>query len=65
MLLRLSAVRPPRVHGGVGANWCSWLDGIGRCQFSTMREGELLGLRWQDVDLTLGVAAVQQTYYKL
>lgn len=30
-----------------------------------MREGELLGLRWQDVDLTLGVAAVQQTYYKL
>jgi integrase len=30
-----------------------------------MREGELLGLRWQDVDLTLGVASVRQTFYRL
>jgi integrase len=30
-----------------------------------MREGELLGLRWRDVDLTLGVASVQQTLYRL
>lgn len=30
-----------------------------------MREGELLGLRWKDVDLTLGVASIQQTFYRL
>jgi integrase len=30
-----------------------------------MRQGELLGLRWQDVDLALGVASVQQTLYRL
>jgi integrase len=30
-----------------------------------MRQGELLGLRWKDVDLTLGVARVQQTFYRL
>jgi integrase len=30
-----------------------------------MRQGELLGLRWQDVDLVAGVASVQQTLYRL
>jgi integrase len=30
-----------------------------------MRQGELLGLRWQDVDFTLGVANLQQTFYRL
>jgi integrase len=30
-----------------------------------MRQGELLGLRWRDVDLTLGVARIQQTFYRL
>lgn len=30
-----------------------------------MRQGELLGLRWRDVDLSLGVASVQQTFYRL
>ncbi len=30
-----------------------------------MRQGELLGLRWQDVDLTLGRATVKQTLYRL
>lgn len=30
-----------------------------------MREGELLGLRWKDVDLTLWVASIQQTFYRL
>ena len=30
-----------------------------------MRQGELLGLRWQDVDLTLGIASVRQTFYPL
>lgn len=30
-----------------------------------MRQGELLGLRWRDVDFTLGVASVQQTFYRL
>lgn len=30
-----------------------------------MRQGELLGLRWRDVDLALGVASVQQTFYRL
>ena len=30
-----------------------------------MRQGELLGLRWRDLDLTLGVASVQQTFYRL
>jgi len=29
-----------------------------------MRQGELLGLRWQDVDLAAGVATVQQTLHK-
>lgn len=29
------------------------------------RQGELLGLRWQDVDLTYGVASIQQTFYRL
>jgi integrase len=30
-----------------------------------MRQGELLGLRWRDADLALGVASVQQTFYRL
>lgn len=30
-----------------------------------MRQGELLGLRWQDLDLIAGVASVQQTLYRL
>lgn len=30
-----------------------------------MRLGELLGLRWKDLDLTLGVISVQQTLYRL
>lgn len=30
-----------------------------------MRQGELLGLRWKDVDLTLGVAHVVQKFYRL
>jgi integrase len=30
-----------------------------------MRQGELLGLRWKDVDLLAGVASIQQTLYRL
>lgn len=30
-----------------------------------MRQGELMGLRWRDVDLTLGVASIQQTLYRI
>ena len=30
-----------------------------------MRQGELLGLRWKDLGPTLGVASVQQTFYRL
>ncbi len=30
-----------------------------------MRAGELAGLRWQDCDLTFGVASVRQTFYRL
>jgi integrase len=30
-----------------------------------MRQGELLGLRWTNVDLSLGVASIQQTLYRL
>jgi len=30
-----------------------------------MRQGELLGLRWQDLDLTTGVARIHQTFYRL
>lgn len=30
-----------------------------------MRQGELTGLRWKDVDLGLSVASIQQTFYRL
>lgn len=30
-----------------------------------MRQGELIGLRWKDVDLVLGIASIQQTLYRL
>ena len=30
-----------------------------------MRQGELLGLRWRDVDLALRVISIQQTFYQL
>src|SRR6516165_11470677 len=30
-----------------------------------MRQGELLGLRWQDIDLALGDARITQTFYRL
>jgi integrase len=30
-----------------------------------MRQGELLGLRWRDIDFVLGAATVQQTFYRL
>jgi integrase len=29
-----------------------------------MREGELLGLAWPHIDLTLGTASIQQTFYR-
>lgn len=30
-----------------------------------MRQGELLGLRWQDVDFTFGTFSIQQAFYRL
>lgn len=33
--------------------------------FTGMRKGELLGLRWQDVDLADGVIRIQQTLGRL
>jgi integrase len=30
-----------------------------------MRQGELLGLRWQDIDWTLRTATIHQTFYRL
>ena len=30
-----------------------------------MGQGELLGLRWEDVDLALGIASIKQTFYRL
>jgi integrase len=30
-----------------------------------MRQGELLGFRWQDVNLTFGTISIQQTFYRL
>ena len=30
-----------------------------------MRQGELMGLRWIDIDLALGIASIQQTLYRL
>ncbi len=30
-----------------------------------MRQGELMGLRWKDVDLVIGTASIQQTLYRL
>jgi integrase len=30
-----------------------------------MRQGELLGLRWEDVDLALGGASIRQTFYRI
>ncbi len=30
-----------------------------------MRQGELLGLRWKDLDLITGSAAIQQTFYRM
>jgi integrase len=30
-----------------------------------MRQGELTGLRWRDVDLVLSVASIQQTFYQM
>jgi len=30
-----------------------------------MRQGELLGLRWSDIDFVLGTASIQQTIYRL
>lgn len=32
---------------------------------TALREGELLGLRWPDVDLTTGTATIRQTLYRL
>jgi integrase len=30
-----------------------------------MRQGELMGLRWRDVDFVVGVASIQQTFYQM
>src|SRR5262249_7648110 len=30
-----------------------------------MRQGEMLGLRWQDIDWTLKTATIRQTFYRL
>jgi len=46
----LAAVRPDRLYA-------AWHLAVS----TGMRRGELLGLRWQDVDLALGRAAVRQT----
>jgi integrase len=42
-------------------HYCLYLTAI----FTGMRQGELLGLRWCDVDFLLGTASIQQTMYRL
>ncbi len=43
------------------ANYVLYLTAI----LTGMRQGELLGLRWQDVNFLLGTATVQRTFYRL
>ena len=43
------------------AHYCLYLTAI----FTGMRQGELLGLRWSDIDLVLRSASIQQTIYRL
>lgn len=43
------------------ANYVLYLTAI----LTGMRQGELLGLQWQDVDFLLGTATVQRTFYRL
>lgn len=42
-------------------NYCLYLTAI----LARMRQGELLGLRWSDIDFLLGSAPLQQTIYRL
>lgn len=41
--------------------YCLYLTAI----LTGMRQGELLGLRWKDVDFTLETVSIQQTFYRL
>ncbi len=43
------------------AHYCLYLTAI----LTGMRQGELLGLRWSDIDFLLGTASIQQTIYRL
>jgi integrase len=42
-------------------HYCLYLTAI----LTGMRQGELLGLRWSDIDFLLGTASIQQTMYRL
>ena len=42
-------------------HYCLYLTAI----LTGMRQGELLGLRWSDIDFVLGAASIQQTVYRL
>lgn len=42
-------------------HYCLYLMAI----LTGMRQGELLGLRWEDIDFTLGVASVRQTFLRI
>lgn len=42
-------------------NYCLYLTAIP----TGMRQGELLGPRWCDIDFVLGIASIQQTIYRL
>jgi integrase len=42
-------------------HYCLYLTAI----LTGMRQGELLGLRWSDIDFVLGTASIQQTIYRL
>ena len=43
------------------AYYCLYLTAI----LTGMRQGELFGLRWSDIDFVLGTASIQQTIYRL
>lgn len=42
-------------------HYCLYLAAV----LTGMRQGELLGLRWSDIDFLVGTASVQQTMYRL
>lgn len=59
----LSKVEQVRIERYIADNWAPKYIGIMLCLYTGLRIGELLALKWSDIDLERGIISVNKTVY--